>query len=51
MQDRGHAPALPVERYAPRLAQTFARRPVIIPSLVAAISTSWMWSRPWIVAR
>ena len=32
-------------------AQTFARIPRIVPSFLAAISTSWTWSRPWIVPR
>jgi hypothetical protein len=31
------------------LAQTLARRPVIVPSFFAASSTSCTWSRPWIV--
>ncbi len=28
-----------------------ARTAVIFPSAVAASSISWIWSRPWIVAR
>jgi hypothetical protein len=39
-----------VERYAPRFAHTLARKAVMVPSFLAAISTSWTWSRPWIVA-
>ena len=43
-------PGAAVDRYAPMPAWTTERTPVILPSLVAAISTCSIWSRPWMVA-
>ena len=36
--------------YAPRSSHWVARRPRTVPSRLAAISTSQVWARPWVVA-
>ena len=43
-------PGAAVERYAPIPDQDVARNPRMVPSFLAASSTSWTWFRPWVVA-